>query len=138
MIKYTIAITAFLAATTAVAQPQGMTDRAAAVIAACPLPSRYVAIRHSTIMPGKWGEFQQAVADHAAWYAKHGDKTTTKIARMLDMRNGAAVPSEAEAVTITEYSGKQQPEHDADYEAFTAKYRSSSTIKDEMRVCMPR
>jgi hypothetical protein len=57
---------------------------------------------------------------------------------MMEVRNGMAVPSEAEAVTITQYSGKPQPAHDAAYQAFTEKYRGSASIKDEMRVCLPK
>jgi len=138
MIRTLLVGAALVTATGAVAQTAEQLRQGMIAAAGCPANAPYTTIRHNSIMPGKWAEFQQAVAEHQAWYAKHGDKTTNKIARMMEVRNGAAVPSEAEAVTITQYSGKPQPAHDAAYEAFTAKYRASAVIKDEMRVCLPK
>jgi len=103
----------------------------------CPAGTRYATIRHSVVMPGKWAMFEKAVADHQAWYARHGHGTTTTIIRMVAPRGRGATMSDAEAVTITRHADKAQPVHDADWDAFTAQYKASSTIKDEMRVCMP-
>jgi len=101
---------------------------------ACPAGTRYVSIRHSNVKPGKWTTFAKAVADHSAWYAGHKDGTKTAIARMLTP-TGAL--SSTEAVTVTHYSGRPKPKEDAAYAAFLAEYKASSTIKDEMRACLP-
>lgn len=103
----------------------------------CPAGTGYATIRHSVVMPGKWAMFEKAVADHQAWYARHGHGTTTAIVRMVASRGRGAKLSDGEAVTITRHAEKVQPTHDADWDAFTAQYKASSTIKDEMRVCMP-
>lgn len=133
MIKYLVAIAAFaVSVVPAQAQPGG-----ADPAAACPAGTRYATIRHSMVQPGKWAEFGQAVADHSAWYAAHKDSTTTKIARIITRGSNGAILSDSEAATITIYSDKPQPEHDAAYAAFLAKYKVSSTIKDEMRLCLP-
>jgi hypothetical protein len=138
MMKSLLVAALFVSGSAAVAQTAEQLKMNAIATTACPSNAPYATIRHNSIMPGKWAVFQQAVADHQAWYAKHGDKTTNKIGRMVEARNGGAVLSEAEAITITQYSGKPQPAHDAAYEAFTAKYRASAVIKDEMRVCLPK
>jgi hypothetical protein len=102
--------------------------------AVCPAGTRYATIRHSLVKPGQWATFESAVAAHNAWYGMHTDKTATRLARVMAPK--AAGLSEGEAVTITTYSGAPQPAHDAAYDAFTAKYRASSTLKDEARVCL--
>ena len=104
---------------------------------ACPAGTRYAAIRHSLIKPGKWATFARAVADHQSWYAKHDNATTTTIVRTLTARGSAGALSDRDAVTITRYADKAPPPHDAGWAAFTAAYKASSTIKDEMRVCLP-
>ena len=107
----------------------------APMVTACPAGTHYSAIRHSMIKPGKLPVFEQAVADHNAWYTQHKDTTTTTLARAVAPMQNSIVANEA--VTITVYYEKPQAAHDAAYGAFTAKYKDSSTLKDEMRVCLP-
>jgi D-arabinose 1-dehydrogenase-like Zn-dependent alcohol dehydrogenase len=130
MIKSILVIAALSAASAA--QAQG-----SAAAPACPAGTLYAAIRHSLVKPGKWTTYAKAVADHQAWYAKHGNATTTTIVRTLTARGSAPGLSDSDAVTITRYADKAPPPHDAGWDAFTAKYKASSTVKDEMRVCMP-
>ncbi|MDO6413388.1 hypothetical protein Q4F19_03240 [Sphingomonas sp. BIUV-7] len=104
---------------------------------ACPAGTRFTTIRHNMIKPGQWAAFEQAVAAHNRWYATHKDKTATKLARVIALGGGGPALSTNEAVTVTVYSGAPQPAHDADWDAFTAKYRASSEVKDEARICMP-
>ena len=136
MLKQIIAAAALVAATGSVAQTRSAAN-GAALAAACPAGTHYATVRHSQIKGGKWAIFEQAVADHSAWYKAHGDATTTRIVRLLTPAGKPVGLSQDDAMTITVYSGKAQPAHDAGYEAFTAKYRDSSTIKDEMRGCLP-
>ncbi len=103
----------------------------------CPAGTQYTTIRHSQILPGQSATFEKAVADHQAWYAAHDNGTTTAIMRILPPHGSAAALSDSDTVTITRYADKAPPPHDAGWEAFTAEYKASSTIKDEMRVCMP-
>ena len=111
-------------------------QRQAAPGAACPAGTRYATIRHTSVKSGQWAAFAKAVADHTAWYAAHKDGTRTALGRILAPAAKGGV-SATEAVTITYYSGKPQPDHDAAYAAFIAEYRASSTVKDEMRACLP-
>jgi len=101
---------------------------------ACPIGTHYAAMRHDIVKPGKWTGFEKAVADHSAWYASHKNGTKTVIARTLAPKGGL---SSTEAVTITRYAPGAQPNHDAAYDAFIAEYRASSTVKDEVRLCLP-
>lgn len=103
---------------------------------ACPAGTRYATIRHNLVKPGQWAVFEGAVAAHNAWYVAHGNKTTTKLSRVIALGSGAPSLSTTEAVTITAYANGLQPAHDAGYDAFTAKYRASSSQKDEARVCL--
>jgi len=103
---------------------------------ACPAGTQYATIRHSLVKPGRWATFEGAVAAHNAWYVAHGNKTRTKLSRVIALRSGAPSLSTSEAVTMTVYTDAPQPAHDAAYDAFTAKYRASSTLKDEARICM--
>ncbi|KMS60028.1 hypothetical protein V474_09415 [Novosphingobium barchaimii LL02] len=119
------------------AAPAAHAQAAVGKAPSCPVGTQYTTIRHSAVIPGKWATFEKAVADHQAWYAKHDSTTTTTIVRMLARRGSAAPLSDSDAVTITRYADKAPPPHDAGWEAFTAEYKASSTIKDEMRVCMP-
>ncbi|AHE53327.1 hypothetical protein NX02_08015 [Sphingomonas sanxanigenens DSM 19645 = NX02] len=126
MMKGFIAGVALLAATGAWAQ-------AAAPGAACPAGTRYGTIRHSLIKPGKLAVFEKAVAAHNAWYVDKKNATRTRLMRLVDKR----ALMESEAATITLYADTPMPERDAAFEAFTALYRDSSTLKDEMRGCLP-
>lgn len=103
---------------------------------ACPARTAYSAIRHNMIKPGQWSAFEGAVAAHNAWYVAHGNNTQTVLVRVIGRGNGAALNAN-EAVTITRYADTPQPEHDGGWSAFTAKYRASSDLKDEARVCLP-
>lgn len=131
MLKSIVLVAALSAASAVQAQMP------AAPAPVCPAGTQYTTIRHSTVTPGQWAAFEKAVADHQAWYAAHGNGTTTAIVRMLAPRGGTAPLSQSEAVTITRYAETPQPAHDASWDAFIAEYKASSTIKDEMRVCMP-
>ena len=126
MMKALIAVAALFAATGALAQ-------GAAPGAACPAGTRYGTIRHNLIKPGKLAAFEKAVAAHNAWYAGKKNATTTRVMRLV--ARGALI--ESEAATITLYADAPIPERDAGFEAFTALYRDSSTLKDEMRGCLP-
>ncbi|MGF7148154.1 hypothetical protein FHS96_001763 [Sphingomonas zeicaulis] len=126
MMKRLIAGVALFAATGALAQ-------GAAPGAACPAGTRYATVRHSLIMPGKLAVFEKAVAAHNAWYAGKKNATTTRVMRLVE--KGALV--ESEAATITLYADAPMPERDAAFQAFTALYRDSTTIKDELRGCLP-
>jgi hypothetical protein len=101
----------------------------------CPAGMRSATIRHTMVKPGEWATFAKAVADHTAWYAAHKDGTRTVLGRVSAPAAKGGL-SATEAVTITYYSGKPMPDRDAAYSAFTAKYRASSTLKDEMRTCL--
>ena len=103
---------------------------------ACPAGTHYATIRHNLIKPGQWAAFESAVAAHNGWYIGHGSKTTTKLSRVIELGAGAPSLSTTEAVTTTVYSAAPQPAHDAAYDAFTAQYRASSTLKDEARICL--
>jgi hypothetical protein len=103
---------------------------------ACPGGTHYATIRHNLVKPGQWAAFEEAVAAHNAWYVAHANKTTTRLSRVIALASGAPSLSTAEAVTITVYTDAPQPAHDAAYDAFTAKYRASSSQKDEARVCL--
>ena len=104
---------------------------------ACTAGEHYATIRHSLVKPDQWGTFAEAVAAHNAWYVSHGNKNATKLVRVIKPGAGGFGLSPAEAVTITIYADVAQPAHDAAYDAFTAKYKASSELKDEVRVCMP-
>jgi hypothetical protein len=103
----------------------------------CEAGTHYAAIRHSIVKAGQWAVFERAVADHNAWYASHGNKSVSKLARVITAGSARPGFSTTEAVTITVYADTPQPAHDTAYAAFTAKYRASSTMKDEARICMP-
>jgi hypothetical protein len=105
--------------------------------AVCPAGTNFSAIRHNLVKPGQWAAFQSAVAAHNAWYVSHGNKSVTKIARVLTLGATGPALSTTEAVTVTTYENAAQPPHDAAYSAFTAQYRASSDLKDEARICMP-
>jgi len=125
------------AAITALSMPvQAQAPRAAAPGAACPAGTRFATIRHTDVKAGQWATFAKAVADHTAWYASHKDATRTVLGRVLAPAAKGGVLA-TEAVTITYYSGKPQPEHDAAYAAFIAEYKASSTVKDDVRACLP-
>ena len=104
--------------------------------AACPAGTHYATIRHNQVKPGEWATFEGAVAAHNAWYVSHGNKTATKLSRVIALGSGKPSLSTTEAVTTTVYTAAPQPAHDAAYDAFIAKYRASSTLKDEARVCL--
>ena len=116
--------------------PAAATAQTAPPVARCPAGSSLATIRHSLVKPGKWPVFAQAVTDHTAWYAARKSGTGTALARIVVPATGGL--STAEAVTITRYDDKPQPAHDDAYDAFIAKYRDSSTLKDEARICLPR
>lgn len=124
--KALIASTMLLAASGALAQT-------ASPGAACPAGTRYGTIRHNLIKPGKLAVFEKAVAAHNAWYVGKKNATTTRVMRLID--KGALLQSEA--ATITLYADAPMPARDGGFEAFTALYRESTTIKDEMRGCLP-
>ncbi|QJU59802.1 hypothetical protein HL653_20440 [Sphingomonas sp. AP4-R1] len=103
----------------------------------CAAGEHHAAIRHSLVKPGQWGAFAEAVAAHNSWYVSHANKTTTNLVRVVKPGAGGFALSPAEAVTITRYADAPPPAHDAAYDAFTAQYKASSELKDEVRVCMP-
>lgn len=108
-----------------------------------PLPAcagTYATIRTSAIKPGKWADFEKAVAAHNAWYVSKQSKTTNKLARVLARTPAGVSFSTTEAVTITVYYGgmDKQPERDAAYSAFVSAYQASSDMKSEVRVCLPK
>jgi hypothetical protein len=126
-----------LAAAFPLAAPPLMAQAPAGPGSACPAGTHYAAVRHSLVKAGQWAVFEQAVADHNAWYASHDNKSASKLARIIAPGAGGPKLSTTEAVTITVYADMPQPAHDAAYAAFTAKYRASSDLKDEARICMP-
>lgn len=134
MMKPILAVVALLAAPALYAQ----TPAAPAGPPPCPAGTSYAAIRHSIITPGQWTTFEKAVAHHQAWYKAKGNGTTTGIVRVLNPRGSATPLSDAEAVTITRYDATHAPKpHDAAWDAFVAEYKASSTVKDEIAVCLP-
>lgn len=133
MSKYVLAA---LVVTMAIALPAHAQQAERRMEVPCPSGTQFATIRRNAIKPGKIAEFERAVVDHTAWYARKGSATVTRIARIVNPRGSASALSASEVVTITKYGGKQ-PERDAGYAAFIARYKASSTIKDEMRVCLP-
>ena len=112
--------------------------KGASPVRLCPAGMRATTIRHDLVKPGKWAEFEQAVAAHNAWYAAHGDRETkTELLRTVARKPGGSAFSTSEAATVTHYSARPAPAHDAAWDAFIGQYRDSSKIKDEVRVCMP-
>lgn len=133
MLKPILSIAAAMLATAATAQ----TTPATSPGAACPAGTQYATIRHNMVKPGQLAAFQHAVAAHNAWYAAHHNTSTTTMARVLTRTATGPALSQDEAVTITRYAETPQPEHDAGYAAFTAQYKDSADMKDEVRVCLP-
>jgi hypothetical protein len=135
MFRYRLAfVSLLLIAGAAQAQKPGTAPAASG--AACPRGTTYAMIRHSVVKAGQWTGFEGAVAAHNAWYAGKHSGTVTKIVRVVDQRGARPGLSGSEAVTVTRYVGPQ-PQRDAGYAAFTAKYKASATIRDEARVCLP-
>lgn len=100
-----------------------------------PCAGTIATIRISTVKPGQWRAFAQAVADHKAWYARHGSPASVSLARVVERGRY----SDGEAVTITTFrdTGKA-PVRDRAWDAFVKAYAASSTIKEERRVCLPK
>ena len=100
-----------------------------------PCAGNIATIRISTVKPGKWSAFARAVADHKAWYARHGSPASVGLARVVERGRY----SDGEAVTITTFrdTGKA-PVRDRAWDAFVKAYAASSTIKEERRVCLPK
>jgi hypothetical protein len=133
----TLAAAIMLAAAGAAAAQAPAPGKGASPVRLCPAGMHATTIRHDLVKPGKWAEFEQAVAAHNAWYAAHGDRETkTELLRAVARKSGGSGFSTSEAATITHYSAKPAPAHDAAWNAFIAQYRDSSKIKDELRVCM--
>jgi hypothetical protein len=100
-----------------------------------PCAGNIATIRVSAVKPGKWAAFSRAVADHRAWYARHGGPASVSLARVIDRGRY----SDGEAVTITVFRDPAKaPERDAAWNAFVAAYAATSTIKEERRVCLPK
>ena len=102
----------------------------------CPAGTHYATIRHSRIKTGQGSVFDSAVAAHNAWYASHRNGTRISLERVLRITPTSSAINPDEAVTITRYDPALQPAHDAGYTAFTDKYRASSEIIDEARICL--
>lgn len=139
MPKYPIAAVLLLVAGAAQAQQPATPaspSRSAAPGAACPRGTTYATMRHSFVKAGQWGQFEQAVAAHKAWYAGKGSGTEVRIVRVPAPRGAKPGLSNTEVVTVTRYVGSQ-PQRDTGYAAFTAKYKASASIRDEVRVCLP-
>lgn len=98
-------------------------------------------VRLSEIKPGKLPKFFEAVALQQAWYRKGGGNDTIEIKRVTqrDPDTKEFKISETQIVTShIEPALRKDPAHDADYDAFVALFRESSTIKFEYRTCVPR
>lgn len=125
------------------AMPAGAQTLAAPVGAAPPsCQGRYAIIRHNDIRPGMMATFEQAVRDHAAFYAAHHIPTLVKAARVLevDPATRQARYSGSAMVTFTIYAdpaAQARSAPDASYGKFVGEYQQSSTMRSEERVCLP-
>lgn len=97
-------------------------------------------IRASKITPtGSMAGFQQAVADHLAWYKSHGFKLDQVVAPVLVYDStGKESSSKDEVVTIATGDNVPRDKRDAGWDGFVAKYRANSTILSEKVVCLPK
>jgi hypothetical protein len=97
-------------------------------------------IRTDAITPGKLDEFKEAVRGNQAWYKAHGMKDRVLLGQVVNMQgpNGSAAYAVDSALTIhTDIDpNADDPQHDAAYGAFVAKYKDSSTIKSTTMVCV--
>lgn len=100
----------------------------------------YATVRISTIKPGKLDIFMQAVAEHKAWYRSHGVKDNVIApARIIERQEGGPGKySDTEVMTFHIHPPTGRTERDAAYDAFVQKYRDSSDLKSEYRVCLPK
>ncbi|MEI9963732.1 MAG: hypothetical protein WDM92_02575 [Caulobacteraceae bacterium] len=103
-----------------------------------PCDGRYATLRLSAVNAGKWAEFEKAVHDQAAWYAARRLTAYPKMVRILHADPSVAGYADDEAVTITVHPDITETiQPDADWNAFVAEFRDSSTIKEERQVCLP-
>lgn len=91
-------------------------------------------VRVSSIKPGRMGLFQQAVSDQQAWYKSHGLTTDTFKVGLQQGPTGGF--SDTEAVTLHLSAPESSPPRDAGWDAFVKKFRDSSDIVTEKRVCL--
>ncbi|MGI4880107.1 MAG: hypothetical protein ACRYG4_21755 [Janthinobacterium lividum] len=96
-------------------------------------------MRVSRLIPGGTvAGFNEAVHDHAAWYASHGLKDDSFVtAPTVTPGRGSTTLSTTTFVTIHVY-GSGEPKHDAAWDAYVGKYRANSTIASEARFCLPK
>jgi hypothetical protein len=95
-------------------------------------------VRVSDILPGKMDTFMKAAAAQQAWYKKAGTADEIYVMRVLkqDPSTKAWSYSDTEALTNhTQPTMRKTPPHDADFDAFVALFKESSTIKSEYVAC---
>lgn len=122
-----------LAATAAVAQPQAPVAAPQAIACA----GNVMTYRYSAIKPGQEALFRKAAADHAAWYASKGSKTSVQLLRVL-VRSGSTVSyDDTHMISLVTYDGAPQPPRDAGWDQFVKEYADSSDVVEEHRGCLP-
>lgn len=116
---------------------------ATAAVAAPVCDGQMVTMRVSKINAGSDAAagFAAAVKDHAAWYKAKGlasDHFVTTPA--IVYYEGGMKPSADEMITLHVQGGSQAPDHKNNpaWDAFVAKYRASSKILSETRMCLPK
>lgn len=101
---------------------------------------KFELVRTDTIKPDKLEEFKQAVRDNQAWYKAHGMKDRVLLGQVVNMHgpNGSAAYQSDTALTVHTDMDPDgpDPEHDAAYSAFVAKYKDSSTITSTQMLCV--
>lgn len=130
--SFTAAIGITLVAGGATAQPQPATNALGGLSCA----GKMVTVRYGVIKPGQMALYRKAVADHQAWYASHGNKTTVAFIQVATAKSGKPTYDDGAAMSIVTYDPAPQPAHDAAYDAFVKEYRDSSTVSEEHRGCM--
>lgn len=100
-----------------------------------PCKGSYNIVRVSEIKPGMMAKFLDAVAGQKAWYKKLGKPDEITLLRVIDTTSGAYSETEAITTHISPADSGPRPPHDADYDAFVALFRASSSIKSEYVTC---
>lgn len=128
MFKTGLAALALLAATPALAAPDGA--------GTCPA-GKLQRVRVSEIVPGgSLAGFREAFADHVRWYASRGYKGD-RLSLSPVLRDGANRRGAQRVVTIhTGASNVPREKQDAAWKAFAAKYKANSRIVSTTLTCM--
>lgn len=108
-----------------------------------PLPEcsgTYAIVRLTEMTNGSTvDQYMQALAQHKAWFAKHGYKDQIFAAQILERDpDGAAHFSKHQLITYHFIEpGSKPPVHDAEWDAYVKAYASISSIKESYVACIP-